>query len=199
MTKFNEYYKLNRKKNPLRWPDVDVVRLVSKASPHPGGGVLDLGCGEGRNVRFLIDCGHQPLCVDSSGEALSIAQELYSLDDNKIVHSDAISALEKMDDSTFDLVLCWGLSHYVDDTKSLLSNIRRVIKDDGSLIMSFSATDDQRERADDVKKLFSDVEVQKLMDENTFTIQDFGKTTMNDYKNNVIASYFWVRAVAANN
>jgi SAM-dependent methyltransferase len=194
MAGFNDYYKTHRKKKPLRWPDVDVVRLISKAQIAPNAAVLDLGCGEGRNLRFLLDCGYLPLCVDASEEGLRLVKELYSLPDNRLIQSDAIAALEGMEPSSFDLVLCWGLSHYVEDTNDLLKNLRRVLKNDGSLVMSFSARDDQRPRADEIKILFEKDDVIALFNRNNIEVQDFGKTTMIDYNNTLTASYFWVRA-----
>ncbi len=194
MAGFNEYYKSNRRKNPLRWPDIDVVRLISKSLPPDGGNVLDLGCGEGRNLRFLLDCGYQPLCIDASEEALRLVHELYGLPADRLIQSDAITALEKIGSSTFDLILCWGLSHYVDNTKNLLGNIRRILKDSGSLVMSFSADDDQRPRAAEIMKLFSYTDVHIAITESNFDIQDFGKMTMIDYTKDIVASYFWVRA-----
>lgn len=194
MTKFNEYYKLNRRKKPLLWPDIDVVRLVSKASLPIGGDVLDLGCGEGRNLRFLIDCGHKPVCVDASEEALGLVRKLYGVDEKKLICSNAIIALEKIEPSTIDLVLCWGLSHYIEDVSNLMRNVRRVIKDGGTLVMSFTATTDQRPRADDIEHLFTEIDVRRYMEESHFEILDFGKTTMTDYNKNITASYYWIRA-----
>lgn len=192
--KWDLHYKEIRSNNPFIWPDVQVARLVSKSKLTENANVLDLGCGEGRNIRLLCENGYSITGIDQSKHALAIVKKLYNIDSCNLICSDAVEAMSSLSNDTFDLVLCWGLMHYIAETSSILNEINKVLKKGGKTIISFSSNNEKRETIDSVKKYFSQEEIENLIDSAKLKIVDIGLIENNFIKDNKIESYYWVLA-----
>ena len=68
--------------------------------------ILDLGCGSGRNSKFLVDNGHTVIGLDSSAVAIKQAKKLC---DATFIQQDVI--ITTWTDQTFDVVLDFGFLH----------------------------------------------------------------------------------------
>ena len=93
------------------WPWTDVVTLVMRhAQPAAGARVLELGCGPGANIPFLMSLGYEYYSVEGSASAVSALVEKYPDVKNNIVEGDFTQELPF--DGQFDLVLDRGsLTH----------------------------------------------------------------------------------------
>ena len=98
--------------------------------------VLDAACGSGYGVRILAEKADYVIGVDISAEAVAFADKEYKQDNTEY----AVASVEKLpfDDESFDVVVSFETIEHVDETvqKAFLSEIKRVLKEDGLLIMS---------------------------------------------------------------
>ncbi len=192
--KWDQHYKEIRDANPLVWPDIQVVRLLSKIKLQKDAEVLDLGCGEGRNIRVLSEYEFNITALDQSKHALKIVKRLYQLNDEKLICSNAQLGIKQLDDSHYDLVLCWGLFHYISDTNLLLNEINRILKKGAQTILSFNSFNDKRVTADDVKKYFSQTEIKDALRNNDLRVDEIGLIENNFITDNKVESFYWVLA-----
>lgn len=191
---WDSHYKNIRKNNPFIWPDVQVARLIAKSNLKEKSNVLDLGCGEGRNTRLLSENNYNVTAIDQSSHALAIVNTLYGIDKNNLICSDAFEALSNLKESAFDLVLCWGLMHYLTNPSRVLDEVNRILTKGSKIIISFNAEGEQRETVDTVKKYFSLQEIEKLLSNSKLKIIDIGLVQNHFIKDNKIESYYWVLA-----
>ncbi|MBN2403837.1 MAG: class I SAM-dependent methyltransferase [Spirochaetes bacterium] len=119
-------------KSVLTYPDENLVRMIKTyltgrtRKEVESLCSIDLGCGTGRHLKFLSECGIQNIIgLDTSMNSLKICKELYPYN---LVRADNKSLPFR--DSSFDLAISWGSLHYC--TKDLLyeqiSEIYRVMK-----------------------------------------------------------------------
>lgn len=104
-----------------------------RAHVEPGQDVLDLGCGEGAFTGQLAGWGAAPVGVDVAHEALRRARSHHSELDFRLAEVDGTLPLA---DASVDV--CWAsevLAH-VPDTAGLLSEVRRVLKPRGALLVT---------------------------------------------------------------
>jgi SAM-dependent methyltransferase len=98
----------------------------------PGRRVLDAGSGEGYGTALLNDAGAASVIgLDVDDESVRHARKQYGIE---FVHGD-IATLPFPDDS-FDLVVCFETIEHVGDPAAALGEFRRVLVDDGLLIIS---------------------------------------------------------------
>ncbi|QLE86195.1 methyltransferase domain-containing protein [Shewanella sp. Scap07] len=194
--KWDLHYQDVRTKAPLVWPDINVVRLVSKSSLTKQARVLDLGCGEGRNTRALHELGFGDItAIDQSPNALKLVHNLYGIATERLICTDIAAGLPMLKSNHFDLVVCWGLMHYLTKPENTLKEINRVLSDNASIVISFSSNDDKRETVDAVRNYFTQQQVESLMVASGFEITSIGKVTDQFISDNKTESYYWLRAV----
>lgn len=193
--KWDLHYKEVRSKSPLVWPDINVVRLISKSLLTAHSKVLDLGCGEGRNTRAIHELGFKDIvAVDQSENALNIVNQLYNISKKQLYCADISRGLPMFKNTHFDLVVCWGLMHYLPKPEETLQEIHRVLSDNGTVILSFSSKDERRQTVDNISNYYDRAQIETLMDSNGFNIESIGKVTDQYFTDDKIESYFWLRA-----
>lgn len=121
------------------------------------GRALDIGCGQGRHTFFLAQNGFEAFGIDFLERPITEAKQRAENEQIHNVHFQVMDVLNlDFPDNYFDVVLDWSvLDHiYPKDWGTYLQNIRRVLKQDGFLILTeFSARD---KRITDPGKNFSD-------------------------------------------
>jgi 2-polyprenyl-3-methyl-5-hydroxy-6-metoxy-1,4-benzoquinol methylase len=95
--------------------------------------VLDVGCGEGYFAAALASRGAEVVAVDVAGEALRRARARHPSLDTRLVEPEAPLSL---DDSSFDIVWAGETIEHVADTSQWLSELRRVLRSGGLLLLS---------------------------------------------------------------
>jgi 2-polyprenyl-6-hydroxyphenyl methylase/3-demethylubiquinone-9 3-methyltransferase len=98
--------------------------------------VLDVGCGEGRFAVGLARAGASVVGVDVAEEPLRRARELHPELDVRLVNS---AGGWELADASFDVVWAGEVIEHVADTAAWLSEVRRVLRPGGRLLLSTPA------------------------------------------------------------
>jgi 2-polyprenyl-3-methyl-5-hydroxy-6-metoxy-1,4-benzoquinol methylase len=98
--------------------------------------VLDVGCGEGQLTAAAAQAGHAVIGVDVAEEPLRRAHERHSGLDVRLVEPYGEWPLA---DASFDAVWAGETIEHVLDTAGWLSQVRRVLRSGGSLLLSTPA------------------------------------------------------------
>jgi 2-polyprenyl-6-hydroxyphenyl methylase/3-demethylubiquinone-9 3-methyltransferase len=102
----------------------------------PGDRVLDVGCGEGRFAAELARAGAQVVGIDVAEEPLRRARARHPELDLRIVQGEGPWQLP---DAGFELVWAGEVIEHVADTAAWLSEVRRVLRPGGRLLLSTPA------------------------------------------------------------
>jgi SAM-dependent methyltransferase len=124
-------------------PDLDLrlafllerVRAVGAHGESPRR-VLDVGCGEGRFAAELAHAGVTVVGVDVAEEALRRARANHPDLDLRVV---PVEGPWPLADASFDVVWAGETIEHVADTAGWLSEVRRVLRSGGSLLLSTPA------------------------------------------------------------
>jgi 2-polyprenyl-3-methyl-5-hydroxy-6-metoxy-1,4-benzoquinol methylase len=95
--------------------------------------ILDVGCGEGHFAAVLARRGLEVVAIDVAEEPLRRAREFSPGLDARLVSPEGTWGLE---DSSFDVVWAGETIEHVADTAGWLSEVRRVLRSRGSLLLS---------------------------------------------------------------
>lgn len=95
--------------------------------------VLDIGCGEGYFANVLMRAGAEVVAVDVASEPVRRARERNPGLDARLVESEAELPLE---DASFDMVWAGEVIEHVADTAGWLSEVRRVLRSGGLLVIT---------------------------------------------------------------
>jgi ubiquinone/menaquinone biosynthesis C-methylase UbiE len=98
----------------------------------PGERVLDLGCGAGRFVAALREAGAEPVGVELADAALERARRNVPGADFRLVADGSLP----LGHGEIDLVWCSEVLEHVPDTIALLTEVRRVLKPGGRLLVT---------------------------------------------------------------
>ena len=109
--------------------------LRSLLPPVDGIDVLDAGCAAGHHSEWLADHGARVTAIDISPRMVERTRERLGDRGRAVVH-DLRQPLGFLSDDSIDLVLCSLTIHYLDDLPPPLREFRRVLRPDGSLVLS---------------------------------------------------------------
>jgi ubiquinone/menaquinone biosynthesis C-methylase UbiE len=99
---------------------------------HGNGEAIDIGCGEGRISRVLKECGYRVTATDPVAAFITAAQQAISADDYKV----AAAANLPFADGSFDLAVAYNVLMDVDDVPAAVTEIARVLRSTGTLVVS---------------------------------------------------------------
>ncbi len=116
--------------------DFDLRRRFLLDHVRQGARVLDVGCGEGRFAVELLGAGARVVGIDVAEEPLRRARERHPELDLRLV---AGEGPWELDDAGFDVVWAGEVIEHVTDTAAWLSEVRRVLRSGGSLLLSTPA------------------------------------------------------------
>jgi len=121
--------------NPTR--DLDAQVLRSAGLPIDGNDVLELGCGTGKNTRWLAQHAASVLALDFSPGMLARARALSAADGASratlrfVAHD--ITRPWPADDESIDVVVGNLVLEHIDDLSPVFANVRRVLRGGGTL------------------------------------------------------------------
>lgn len=99
-----------------------------------GKDVLDVACGEGYGSAFMADVARKVTGVDISHEAVQYASTTYQKSNLDFQQGSATDL--KFGDATFDVVVSFETIEHLAEQDKMLSEIRRVLRPDGLLVIS---------------------------------------------------------------
>jgi 2-polyprenyl-3-methyl-5-hydroxy-6-metoxy-1,4-benzoquinol methylase len=124
-------------------PDLNLRRAFLSERARSGGPrgqrpdrVLDVGCGEGHLTAELADAGFSVVGIDVAEEPLRRARARRSALDLRVV---PVEGPWPLGDASFDLVWAGETIEHVANTAGWLSEVRRVLRSGGSLLLSTPA------------------------------------------------------------
>ena len=113
--------------------------------------VLDVGCGDGRDILWLAALGHEVVAFDTSEEMLERARERFTqseLGGSVELHSgDVDDALKKYGSESFDLVLSHGVIMYQGDPAAFVGRLLQLVRPEGMLSLLAKNSDGMAFRA----------------------------------------------------
>jgi ubiquinone/menaquinone biosynthesis C-methylase UbiE len=111
--------------------------VLSLLAVKSGERVLDIGCGNARDIVQIAECGGVIVGVDiSEGMVAAAKQELEHIGMSSITLQVGDAACLDFPDASFDKVLCSEVIEHIPDAPRALREIRRVLKPRGSLVLS---------------------------------------------------------------
>lgn len=136
--KWSEYFAAARDVLPAQ----GLVRVMKGNYPNlpslpKSGAAIDIGCGDGRNSRFLSSLGFSTVGLEISEEiVLGLRSQPKSREEFVVGNSAEIP----FQDSTFDLLVGWNSIYYMGSSGLQIADhfkeFRRVLKSDGTAIFS---------------------------------------------------------------
>jgi SAM-dependent methyltransferase len=108
---------------------------IALLPPVEGRHVLDAGCGSGPLSDWLVRNGARVTGFDASPSMVKIAQER-GLQTASFVVADLAEPLDFLADDTFDIVVAGLVLHYLRDWVAPLRELRRVLRQGGTLVLS---------------------------------------------------------------
>lgn len=108
--------------------------------------VLDLGCGEGYGSWILAQAAKDVVGIDKDFRIVKHAQETYRKDNLKFVEG-KVEELQFCS-SDFDVVVCFEVIEHIIAQEECLAEVRRVLRDEGLLLISSPVKSDIRKEDD---------------------------------------------------
>lgn len=134
--------------------------------------VLEVGCGDGRSLKDLIEITKNLVGIDHDETAVNDAKRnLKNIKNAKILLADGKNIPFK--DKTFDAVLCMTtFANFYDEKYIILSEMKRVLKDEGNIFISVYSEDALEERLKAYKQ--ANLNIKKILHKGTVIFDDFG-------------------------
>ena len=126
--------------------DIYIFDQLLKGRIAPGLRILDAGCGEGRNIRYLLKHGFDVRGVDESEQAVAaVRRNAAALAPALGGDRFSVQSLEAMtfDDAAFDVVICNAVLHFARDEAHwwrMLRGVWRVLKPGGMFFARLAST-----------------------------------------------------------
>lgn len=114
------------------------TRILSVLKPPSGARFLDVGCGSCAHSVRLARRGFNVHAVDFSESALGMARaniKFRGLEERITVARENLLALS-LPDASFDYVLCWGVLMHIPEVGRAVSELARIVRPGGTIIIS---------------------------------------------------------------
>jgi SAM-dependent methyltransferase len=126
-----------------RKPSIDswLVKYEDILKQSQGTAVIDLGCGRGNNSIYLLERGYEVIACDYSEEALRSVKRYAP--GAQTVFVDMRDRLPWQTDSVFLIIADLSLHYFSSlETRSIIAEIKRVLRSDGYLILRVNSVND---------------------------------------------------------
>lgn len=130
--------------------------------------ILDVGCGFGRNIKGLINKDRELVGIDCDKSVLEVAKKELA------PYKKVTLFLEKAEklhfkDNTFDYVICMGntFGDMLSAKTEILSEMKRVVKKGGKIIISVFSENALKERVENLKR--AGFKIIKIKNSNIYT------------------------------
>ena len=118
--------------------DVDIYILdqILKDRYQPGAKIVDVGCGNGRNLKWFYQPNYEIYGTDTNTERLNSCKELYKLQKENFKEASIVDM--PFEDNTFDHVICIAVLHFaisLSQYYKMFEELLRILKPQGSLLI----------------------------------------------------------------
>jgi ubiquinone/menaquinone biosynthesis C-methylase UbiE len=135
-----------------KYPAENVVQYIFRNFERNGKTkVLDLGCGAGRHIVFMGKENIVPYGVDYSSEGIKYTKDILKKEGGQLseyAENMKVASLTDIpfENDMFDGIICYGALYYLryEDIKKAVSEMNRVLKKNGKLMLVVRSTDDYR-------------------------------------------------------
>jgi len=110
--------------------------MLSKIHSLQDKSVLDLGCGSGFYTKRVLEMGAHVTAIDASKIMIDRLSSSIKSPKLRLIHADITKPLSFLESESFGWVICSLVLHYVEDWEPLLSELHRVMRKNGKLIIS---------------------------------------------------------------
>ncbi len=116
--------------------DESLIEFIDKGIFNVGN-ALDIGCGNGRNTKYLSKCGFNATGIDISVESINWARENIAEYKNISFFNSSLFNF-KCDDNCYDLIIDSGCFHHIKPHRreEYLTKIQKALKPDGYFLMT---------------------------------------------------------------
>ena len=143
---WNEYYK---KDNIPTFPSPFAEYVANKLSNQQT--ILEVGCGNGRDAKFLASQGHLVTGLDRSSEAIELCKKLYS-DDSLEFFFGTITDIAKINKKKYDLIYSRFVIHAMSLNEEIktLNMSHKLLNKDGQFFVECRSINDPLSRKGDI-------------------------------------------------
>ena len=126
--------------------DIYLFDQILRGNITPGMRVLDAGCGDGRNLVYMLREGFEVFALDANPDAIRRVNQLSaSLNTGLPAENFRVGSVERMPfpDKFADVVLCSAVLHFAKDERhfrSMLSELWRALRPGGILFSRLGST-----------------------------------------------------------
>lgn len=142
-----------------------------------GSSVLDIGCGDGRVMEYILPVTKDVTGLDIDPKAIELAREKFSSNPNlQLIEGDVFSL--PFPAKSFDVVTLMLTLVNLDDRKTeALQEMKRVVKDNGKLIVSVYSEDALENRLEQYKSI--ELPIKALLGSKVI-LEKFSETSMSE-------------------
>ena len=143
---WDEYYKND---NIPAYPSPFAEYVANKLSNQQT--ILEVGCGNGRDAKFLASQGHLVTGLDRSGEAIELCKKLYSVESLEFFFG-TITDIAKINKKKYSLIYSRFVIHAMslDEEIKMLNMSHKLLNKDGQFFVECRSINDPLSRKGDI-------------------------------------------------
>lgn len=127
-------------KEHIKDVDIYILDQILKDRYQPKAKILDVGCGNGRNLKWFYQAGFKIYGIDPNMERVNQCIELYKLQQENFIQG----TVEKMpyESNSFDHVICVAVLHFAADLNHfyiMFEELLRILKPQGTLFIRIAS------------------------------------------------------------